>query len=133
MSRNKRTARAFALYEVLLGLTIFVVGVLTLGRSVENCLNASTLNSEDERVRLILANRMAEIQATPGFPDAKKETKLSTGYGEVRLVQRSVAAGLKDDKNFEMTGINRVTLQAEWNRGGAAQTRKIEFYVFRGG
>ncbi|MEY2482882.1 MAG: hypothetical protein QOK24_1410 [Verrucomicrobiota bacterium] len=133
MWRNKRTARAFALYEVLLGLTIFVVGVLSLGRSVENCLNASALNSEEERVRLVLANRMAEIQATPGFPDAKKETKVSTGYGDVRLVQRSVAAGLKDDKNFEMTGINRVTLQAEWNRGGAPQARKIEFYVFRGG
>jgi Tfp pilus assembly protein PilV len=133
MWRNKRAARAFALYEVLLGLTIFVVGVLALGRSVENCLNASALNSEEERVRLILANRMAEIQATPGFPDAKKETKVSTGYGEVKLVQRSVAAGLKDDKDFEMTGINRVSLQAEWTRGGAPHARKIEFYVYRGG
>lgn len=133
MWRDKRTTRAFALYEVLLGLTIFVVGVLALGQSVRHCLNASTLNSEEERVRLILANRMAEIQATPGFPDAKKETKLSTGYGEVKLVQRSVAAGLKDEKDLEMTGINRVTLQAEWTRGGAAHARKIEFYVYRQG
>ncbi|MEN3368445.1 MAG: hypothetical protein V7609_588 [Verrucomicrobiota bacterium] len=133
MWRSKRTTRAFALYEVLLGLTIFVVGVLALGRSVENCLNASALNSEEERVRLILANRMAEIQATPGFPDAKKETKLSTGYGDVKLVQRSVLAGLKDDRNLDITGINRVTLQAEWNRGGAPHARKIEFYVYRSG
>ncbi|PZR76260.1 MAG: hypothetical protein DLM73_02835 [Chthoniobacterales bacterium] len=133
MSRSKRRRRAFALYEVLLGLTIFVVGVFALGRSVENCLNASALSFEDDRVRQVLANRMAEIQATPGFPDAKKETKVATGYGEVTLTQRSVPAGLKDDKDVEMNGINRVTLQAEWRRQGVAQSRKIEFYVYRQG
>jgi Tfp pilus assembly protein PilV len=131
MWRNKRAPRAFALYEVLLGLMIFIIGVLVLGRSVENCLNASTLSSEEDRVRLILSNRMAEIQATPGFPDAKKETKINTGYGEVRLVQRCVPAGLKDEKDLEVNGINRVTLSAEWTRDGIAQSKKIEFYVYR--
>jgi len=33
MRQNKRTINAFALYEVLLGVTIFVIGVLALGRS----------------------------------------------------------------------------------------------------
>src|SRR6185312_760114 len=60
----------FALYEVLLGVSIFVIGILALGRSVQNCLNASALTAEDSRVRLILSNRMAEIQATPGVPDS---------------------------------------------------------------
>lgn len=133
MSRNRRTRRAFALYEVLLGLTIFVVGVLALGRSVQNCLNASALSSEEDRVRQILANRMAEIQAAPGFPDNKQETKVATGYGEVQLVQRSVPAGLKVEANTELTGINLITLQANWKRNGVAQSKKIEFYVYRGG
>ena len=44
-------AAAFALYEVLLGVTIFVIGVLALGRSVQNCLNASALSAEEDRVR----------------------------------------------------------------------------------
>src|ERR1700730_6862625 len=125
--------RAFALYEVILGLAIFIIGVLVLGRSVENCLNASTLSSEGDRVRQILSNRMAEIQATPGFPDAKKETKIDTGYGEVRLIQRCVPAELKDEKDLEMSGIIRVSLSVEWTRGGQAQSKKIEFYVYRPG
>src|SRR6266480_5430282 len=58
----------FALYEVLIGLTIFLVGVLALGRAVENCLNASTLSAEEDRIREILSNRMAEIQVTRGRP-----------------------------------------------------------------
>jgi Tfp pilus assembly protein PilV len=131
---NNRGRRAFALYEVILGLTIFVVGVLVIGRSIENCLNASVLSAEDERVRQILANRMAEVQATPGAPDAKKETKVPTGYGEVLLIQRSVPAGLKNDEdNTELNGINLITLRADWKRNGVAQSRKIEFYVYRGG
>ena len=55
--------KGFALYEVLLGVTIFAVGLLALGRAVENCLNASMLNAEEERVRQILSNRMAEIRS----------------------------------------------------------------------
>jgi Tfp pilus assembly protein PilV len=134
MCRNNSSRRGFALYEVLLGLMIFVIGVLVVGRSIENCLNASALSAEDDRVRQILANRMAEVQATPGTPETKKETKVATGYGEVLLVQRSVPAGLKiNDNNTELNGINLVTLSADWKRNGVAQSRKIEFYVYRGG
>jgi hypothetical protein len=133
MRHAKRPARAFALYEVLLGLTIFSVGVLMLGRSIQNCLNASTLSSEDDRVRQILSNRMAEIQAAPGFPDKTKETKIDTGYGEVKLIQKCVPAELKDEKGLELGGIIRVTLSVEWTRVRQAQLKKIEFYVYRAG
>ena len=131
MLRNKRAA--FALYEVLIGLAIFSVGVLALGRSVQNCLNASGLNAEEDRVRQILADRMAEVQVTPGLPDAKKETKVATGYGDIVLVQKSVPTPLKVDANTEINGMNLVTLTAEWKRGGVAQSRRIQFYVYRQG
>jgi len=129
MSRSKR--KAFALYEVLIGLAIFSLGVIALGRSVQNCMNASGLNAEEDRVRQILADRMAELQATPGLPDAKKETKLNTGYGNIVLVQRTVPATLKADENSDVNGINLVTLTAQWKRGGVDQARKIQFYVYR--
>lgn len=133
MRRINGTTRAFALYEVLIGVTIFVIGVLSLGRSVENCMNAVTLSAQEDRVRQILSNRMAEVQATPGFPDAKWETNLETGYGPVKLIQSSAPAELRDEKQLEVGGINRVTLTAEWTRSGTAQSRRIEFYVYRAG
>ena len=133
MQCAKRLARAFALYEVLLGMAIFCVGVLVLGRSVENCLRATNLSAEDDRVRRILANRMAEIQVTPGLPDESKETKIDTGYGEITLIQRAGDAGLRDDDGLEMSGVRLVNLTAEWSRGRARQSRKIEFYVYRQG
>ena len=133
MWRSKSGKAGFALYEVLIGVAIFTAGILALGYSVQNCLTASSLGAEDNRVRQILADRMAEIQATPGLPDSKKETKVATGYGDVLLVQRCVPAGLKADENTVLTGVNLVALSAEWKRNGVAQSRKIQFYVYRRG
>jgi hypothetical protein len=129
----KRLAHAFALYEVLLGVAIFSMGTLVLGRSIQNCLNATALSSDEDRMRQILSNRMAEIQATPGIPDKTKETKVDTGSGEMKLTQRCGPAGLKDDKDLEMGGIFLVTLSVEWRRGGQNQLKRIEFYVYRAG
>ena len=131
--RRSRPAGAFALYEVLIGVTIFVVGVLSLGRSVENCMHAVALSAQEDRVRQILSNRMAEVQATPGFPDAKWEANIETGYGPVKLGQVSGPAELRDEKDLEIGGINRVTLTAHWERDGVPQSRRLEFYVYRPG
>ena len=127
------SAAGFALYEVLIGVTIFVIGVIALGRAVENCLNASTLSVEEERVRQILSNRMAEIQTTRGIPDAVKELKVDTGYGVIRLLQKTVPAKLTEADGTQLDKINVVTLTAKWTRGGAEQSRQIEFYVYRSG
>lgn len=132
MARNNTRVRAFALYEVLIGVTIFAVGVLALGRSVQNCMNATALSAQEDRVRQILANQMAEIQATPAAPDQKREKKIETGYGPVTVVQQTAPAGLKDENDLEVSGISRVTLTANWTRSGIAQSRKLEFYVYRG-
>ncbi|MGH8163925.1 MAG: type IV pilus modification PilV family protein [Rhodanobacteraceae bacterium] len=131
--RRDRRILGFALYEVLLGLTIFVVGVLALGRAVENCINASALSEEDNRVRQLLSNRMAELQATPQRPDSSKEDKIQTGYGMVRLIQKARAAELKNDDDTIVPGITRVTLTAEWSHGGVKQNKQLMFYVYRAG
>jgi Tfp pilus assembly protein PilV len=131
--RRGRNRFAFALYEVLLGLAIFVVGVLALGRTVQNCLNASTLSEEENRVGQLLANRMAEVQASPGVPDAKKEMNVDTGYGVVKLIQSSVPANLEESDNTIVSGINRVSLRAVWSQGRAKQSKQVVFYVYRAG
>ncbi len=132
-SRLRRGTAAFALFEVLIGVSIFVVGVLALGRAVENCLNASVLSTQEDRVRQILSNHMAEVQATPGKPDDVDEKEVETGYGQVKIITRAVPAGLSNEEDVELVGLSRVTITAEWKRGGVPQSRQVEFYVYRAG
>ncbi|HEY2101755.1 MAG TPA: hypothetical protein VGH08_00735 [Chthoniobacterales bacterium] len=139
MPRNR--SFGFALYEVLLGLAIFAIGVIALGRAVNNCMNASGLSADDARVRQILANRMAEVQTTPGPPDASKEINVDTGSGIVHLVQKAEQEDLKEESTVAgssggtfltpIIGINRVTLTANWVRGRIGQSKQIVFYVYR--
>jgi Tfp pilus assembly protein PilV len=131
--RRGKNRFGFALYEVLLGLTIFVVGVLGLGRAVENCLNANALSEEENRVGLVLANRMAELQASPGRPDATKEMNVDTGFGVVKLIQKTVPEELQENDNTIVSGISRVILNAEWSRDGTKQNKQLVFYVYRAG
>lgn len=116
-----------------MGVAIFAIGILALGRAVQNCVNASGLSATEDRVRQILSNRMAEIQAVPRVPDASQITTIDTGYGKVKLTQKSVPAELKDENQRPLGGVSDVTLTAEWNSGGTPQSRRIEFYVYRPG
>ena len=130
-TRNYR--RGFALYEVLLGITIFALGVIALGHAVENCLNASAINAEEGAVRQILSNRMAEIQAARGVPDDSKEFKVASNYGAIKVVQKAAAAGLTEPDNTVLDGIYLVTLTAQWQQGGIPESKQIKFYVYRPG
>jgi Tfp pilus assembly protein PilV len=132
-SEIRNFCRAFALYEVLLGVAIFAIGVIALGRAVENCLNASSISAEESAVRQILADRMAEIQAAPVVPDAEKEFKINSSYGMVKLIQKSAPAGLTEPDNTLLSGINLVTLTAQWQHAGLPQWKQIQFYVYRPG
>jgi hypothetical protein len=96
-------------------------------------MNASSLSAEEDRVRQILANRMAEIQATPGIPDASKSVKVDSGYGTIELVQKVSPASLQEEDQTELPGVNLVRLTAKWTRGGVAQAKSVEFYVYRSG
>ena len=129
--RNARSA--FALYEVLIGVAIFAIGVIALGRAVENCLNASTISAEEKAVQQILSDRMDEVQAASTVPDAQKEFKVNSSYGVVRLVQKTVPAGLTEPGNVLINGINLVTLTAHWQHAGVAESKQIQFYVYRSG
>ena len=131
VAKLRRSKYAFALYEVLLGVAIFAIGVIALGRAVENCINASTISSEETVVRQLLSDRMAQVQAAAAVPDADKEFKINTSYGRVTLTQKSVAAALTEPDNTVINGINLVTLTAHWNHAGIPQSKQIQFYVYR--
>ena len=126
-----RSKYAFALYEVLLGVAIFALGVIALGRAVENCLNASTISAEENVVRQILSDRMAQVQAATAVPETEKEFKIKTSYGRVILTQKAAPAALTEPDNTIITGINLVTLTARWLHAGVPQSKQIQFYVYR--
>ena len=131
--RRSRSKYAFALYEVLLGVAIFALGVISLGRAVQNCINASSISAEENVVRQILSDRMAQVQAASVVPEPEKEFKVATNYGRVILTQKTAAVAMTEPDNTVINGINLVTLTARWEHAGVPQSKQIQFYVYRSG
>jgi len=70
-----RNRRGFVLLEIMLGVMVFALGVLALGRSLSNCVVAESARQETERARLALANRMAEVEADEISTEKKPERR----------------------------------------------------------
>ena len=85
----KKNKHGFILLEVLLGVMIFAVGVLALGKCVQQCVAAQIASVEDQRARLVLENRMAQIEGGEQKVDLiEKKEKLDGPFKGMELRQK---------------------------------------------
>ena len=131
-----RKERGVMLLEALLAVTIFAVGVITLGRCVSNCIAAEHLKEEDALARRALENRWAEIEsgavplnAAGGGPTSSSED-LKGPFAGMKLKMASVPVKMKNEKEEKIEGISAVTLTVAWQSGGEEQSKELIFYVY---
>ncbi len=126
--RGAQSTRGFILLEAVLAVLIFSVGVLALGKCVENCLNADRLKEEDARAMQVLENAMAAVEAdaTPLSESASEDLK--GRYAGMVLKTTRKPLNEKNEKGQDIFGINIVTLQVAWTSGGEKQLRELTFF-----
>jgi Tfp pilus assembly protein PilV len=115
----------FLLFETMIGVAIFALAILGLGRCVVRCVDAETARVWNERARTALGNRMAEIRAGAVPTEAKKEV-LEGKFNGIVLTQmrEAVRVGKR-----EIGGLSEVRLEASWNAAGARQSQTLIFDV----
>jgi hypothetical protein len=122
--------RGFVLMEAMIAVAIFALGVLALGRCVENCMVANFIKEDDARVRLALRNRMLEIQ-TNAIPLTDKSTEELKGmFTGIKLRTTRVPLKRKNEKDEEIFGIFTVKVEALWTADGQDLTKELTFYVY---
>lgn len=122
--------RGYLLMEALLAVTIFALGVITLGRCVSNCVSAERLKEEDALARRALENRWAEIEsgAVPLPTDASTE-ELKGAFAGMKMQVTSVPVVKKTEKDEKIEGISAVTLAVTWESDHEEQSKELMFYV----
>lgn len=131
MKHTKRRAAdlgAFALLESMFGVAVFAVGVLSLGACVNNCMTAERVNAEDQRARLALQNRMAEIESR-AQPLADSSDALQGMFSGITLKETRTDLKAKNEKDQELPGLVRIDLEADWLSGTRPESKQIFFYV----
>ena len=122
---------AFVLLEVIIGVVIFSVGVLALGRCASNCITAESARQETERARLALENRMGEVEAGEVASDKERSDDLGASFPGMTLKQSRRPVAAKTEKGVAITGLYEVDLEVDWTSDNEPQSRRISFYVLR--
>ncbi len=122
---------AFVLIEVMLGVMIFALGILALGRCVSNCVTAESARQETERARLALENRMAEVETGEIATDKPLSDDLGDAFPGMTMKQTRIPVAAKTEKNEVINGLYEVDLEVDWQSENQPQARKISFYVLR--
>ena len=130
---RRHRQRGFLLLEIILAVAIFTLGVLALGRCLNNCLVAQQVRGQEERARAALENQMLEIQARPSLPDEFHRTQLVGMYKGVTMIERRKALSVKNESDAILTDLHEITLTAEWTSpDGRLLSRTIAFDLIRG-
>ena len=126
-----RRAAGFLLLETMIGVVIFALGVLALARCVEQCIHVESAKVWDERARVALENRMAEIEAGAAGIENGKEEKLKGMFEGITLVQTQTPLKLMDENKRELAGLFQIQLEAVWQEPAGKQSKALTFYVLQ--
>ncbi len=131
MIRHTSSRAGFMLFEAMLAVLIFALGVLTLGKCVENCLRAEKFRREEGHARRLLANRMTEILSNAVPLSDKASEKWDKGpWTGMELTTTRAPLELTNEKEQELFGLYQVTLELKWKSGGDTVTRDLLFYIY---
>ena len=128
--KRRRNQRGFVLLEAMIAVAIFSIGVLALGRCVEQCINAEMVKVEDERARRFLASRMAEIEQGSVILQDKATEELKGEFEGMLLRTTRVPLKKKNEDNKELFGLFGIMLELVWKNKGQEQSRELNFYVY---
>jgi type II secretion system protein I len=122
-------SRGFVLLEAILAVGIFAIGVLALGRCVNNCIAAEHFKREDALAGQALENRMAEIEAGAVVPESSGAEILESPFDGMKLKQTVLPLQIKNEKDQDLAGLLSVALSVAWTSSGASRERSLTFYV----
>ena len=131
--RRRRRRGGFLLVEILLATAIFVIGVISLGRCVGNCLTAQEVRNQEERARLALQNATLEIQASPVLPDEDHRTKLEGMFTGMTLIERRRTLTVENEDHVLLPDLHEITLTVQWrDHNKLEHARSVAFTMLRG-
>lgn len=123
-------SRGFVLLECMLAVAIFALGILALGRCVENCLKAEKFRREEGLAQRALANYWIQIeQGAIPISDKYSEPLKGAWTGMTMNVTREPLV-VKNEKEQELFGLYQVKLQLTWPIDKETMTREMQFIMY---
>lgn len=131
MNRSGTRRGGFLLLETMIGVAVFALGVLALAQCVSRCIDTEAAKVADERARMALENRMAEIEAGAVFFEKGKSEKLEGMFKGITLNQTRTPLRLAEPNKRELSGLYQIQLETAWEEPAGPQSKALTFYVYQ--
>ena len=130
LRHSPKKSAGFLLLDCMLAVAIFGFGVIALSRCVENCLRAERFRREEGLAQRLLANYLVQIE-TEALPLADQMTEQLKGAWEgMTLNITREQMKLLNEKEQELFGLYKVTLDVSWNTGVETIHRDLSFILY---
>ena len=130
MLRHSKKSAGFLLLESMLAVAIFGLGVIALGRCVENCLRAERIRREEGLAQRLLANYLVQIE-TEALPLSDQMTEqLKGAWAGMTMNITREQMKLQNEKEQELFGLYKVTLDVSWTTGRETIHRDLSFVFY---
>lgn len=128
--RSHKRRAGFLLLECMLAVAIFAMGILALGRCVENCLKAEKFRREEGLAQRALANYWVQIEHGHIQISDKYSEPLKGAWTGMTLNVIREPLLIKNEKEQEVFGLYQVKMQLSWPAGTETITREMQFIMF---
>ena len=130
LRHSSEKSAGFLLLESMLAVAIFGFGVIALSRCVENCLHAERIRREEGLAQRVLSNYLVQIE-TEALPLSDKMTEqLKGAWAGMTMNITREQMKLQNEKEQELFGLYKVTLDVSWTAGRETIHRDLSFIFY---
>lgn len=127
---SRKKSAGFLLLESMLAVAIFGLAVIALSRCVENLLRAERIRREEGLAQRLLANYLVQIE-TEALPLSDHMTeKLKGAWAGMTMNITREQMKLQNEKEQELFGLYKVTLDVSWTAGREVIRRDLSFIFY---
>lgn len=120
----------FLLLEAMLAVAIFGFAMIALSRCVENCMRSERIRREEGLAQRVLANYFTQIE-TEALPLADQMSeKLKGAWEGMTMNITREQMKLQNEKEQELFGLYKVTLDVSWIDGRETIHRDLSFIFY---
>jgi hypothetical protein len=127
-SLSARSRCGYLLFELIIALSIFAIGVLALARSLNTTVESVNLLNRDARLRLAMRSFLEELRRKPLAEMSTSTEDLALG---ATLTSKTEPITLETTRSGALPDMHKLTITADYSLNDEARQETLEVYVYK--
>ena len=125
---TRRSRRGYLLFELIIALSIFAIGVLALARSLNTTVESVNLLNREARLRLAMRSFLEELRRKPL---AEMSTSTQDPALGATLTSKTEPLTLETTRSGPLPDMHKLTVTADYSLNDEARQEILEVYVYK--